>query len=98
MVASARARCQGCGEEGSSRAVARHVRGCVAYATLYQDDSALLDPVEVYRLAHLSSNGSRKGSARTPEVVEAVSLSAPAGSVQAETWDWPSRLGDDQHG
>ena len=91
-----RARCQGCGKEGSSRAVARHIRGCVDYAGLYQNDSAaLLDPGEVYRLAHLSSNGSRKGNARTSEAVEVVSLSASAGSVQVETWDWPSRLGDD---
>ena len=95
MVASARARCPGagCGVEGSLRALAQHIRGCVAYAELYRQSSGVvMDPVEAYRLTYPPVSAHRNGKPH-PDVPVVEVLTAPS-SVVVEVWEWPFRLLD----
>lgn len=95
MVASARARCPGagCGVEGSSRALAQHIRGCAAYAELYRQGSGVvMDPVEAYRLTYPPVSSHRNGKPHSG--VSVVEVSTVSGSVVVEVWEWPFRLLD----
>jgi hypothetical protein len=89
------ARCAGCLSEGKLRLIVTHQRSCVKFAELCSVNlaAAMLDPFEVYRLAHAGDEApvARKPreskSAGTAVVAERV-----AGPVAVEYWAWDPTL------
>lgn len=90
-----RGRCPGeCGFEAAVSQVVTHMRGCALYAQRFLDDSASgsLDPVEVYRAAHVADVPAAGKRGRGSKSTSGFASSESSTAVAVEYWEWSPTL------